>query len=147
VSEFYEEYYGESAGPMRAYHEMLEKRMAAVDVNIPGDAWVNGVKVYDSAFLVELRSQLDQALVLAGTDVTRSRIERHVNHLDYSCRLLDALESKQRGDSEVARDRMNAILDDWKSYQKRWYGILSGIDMDRFLGSRVGKLSKDVGRT
>jgi len=46
------------------------------------------VKVYDSPFLAEMNAVLNTALAQASTAATRRRVSRHIQHLDYSRRLL-----------------------------------------------------------
>lgn len=144
VDEYYEKYFAESAAPMRDYHEMLEQRMKSVKADIPGAAGTNGTKVYDSLFLEQLVAKLDEAMSLAKTDVTRRRIERHQKHLDYSRRLIRALETKDKGNVSEAHRLLTAFIEDYRKDPAAWNGLVSPTDAVRFLNTEVNALRRKL---
>ena len=146
VSEFYKKYFAEAAVPMRDYYEMLEQRMNSVKANIPGAADANGTKVYDAKFLRQLGMKLDQAMSLAKTDVTRTRILRHQKHLEYSRRLIAALEIKDAGNEREAYRQLNAMVEDFQKAPGTWDGLVSATDVIGFLGRDVARKNKKFTR-
>lgn len=139
VNEYYEKYFAESAGPMREYYEMLQKRMSSVQADIPGDAWTNGTKVYDAEFLSQLQGKLDEAMRLARTDTTRRRIERHRKHLDYTRRLIEGLVLKD-SDPAAAYKKLSVFIEDYRKSSEEWEGIVFPTDCVHFLGTRVQRM-------
>lgn len=146
VNEYYKKYFAEAAVPMRDYYEMLEQRMQSTKADIPGGAAANGTKVYDSEFLRQLESKLDQALSLAKTDVTRTRILRHQKHIDYSRRLIAALEIRDGGNEREAWRQLNEIVEDFKKAPGAWEGLVSSTDAINFLGKEVARRNKKFAR-
>ena len=141
VDEFYEKYFAESAGPMREYFELMERRMSTVRDDIPGDAWTNATKVFDSALLDQLQAKLDGASRLAGTETTRQRVERYRLHLGYTRRLVGLLALKDR-DKAAAYPLLREFIQDMGNPPAELEGIVSGPACVHFLTPRVASIAR-----
>ena len=146
VDEYHRLYFAEAAGPMFQYYRVMEDRMAATKIAVPGAAWEKAAVVYSSAFLAEMHAVVTSALAQAKTETTRRRVSRHIQHLDYSRRLLAGLESLARGDKGTACEQIATLQKDVLTNMSQWEGILARTDMEKFIGTPLNKLRAQLDR-
>lgn len=81
---------------------------------------------------------------LPETDLIRMRIERHRKHLDYSRRLITALEAKDQGREQEAHEMLTAFIEDYQKDPAAWDGLVSPTDAVRFLSTEVNALRRKL---
>ncbi|MBN1343189.1 MAG: hypothetical protein JXQ73_10940 [Phycisphaerae bacterium] len=79
---------GRAAGPMKAYHEALERKVADSRTHFPGNAPRYAIAVFRPELMVKLHGFLEEARRAAVDATVKARIERIALSLDYANRLV-----------------------------------------------------------
>ncbi len=159
LEEFYAKFYGRAAGPMKAYHEALEKKVAGSRRHFPGNAPRYAAGVFDEALLARLRGHLDQARALAKDERVLARIERLSLSTEYAGRLAGVFRlhdqaKTARDDQKVAMLRKAlgqalALREDVLGHGQKYAGVASGryFPKRRRFGRWIETLRKDLARS
>jgi len=105
---FYTKFYGRAAGPMKAYHEALEQKVARNRRHFPGNAPRYATGVFNPKLLAELRDQLERARKLAQDERVKARIERIALSTEYADRLVGVF--RLRDQAKAAKGQRSAAL-------------------------------------
>lgn len=110
LADFYRRYYGPAAGPMQAYHELIETTMRDADHHT-GSA-IDMPHIYPLSVRTQARERLEQARARTEPGPYRQRVAMVLLALDYCDAFLDMIERRDRHDhagAVEALDRAHAI--------------------------------------
>ena len=108
--EFYPTFYGEAAGPMRRYHEALERRVASGEHHMPGNAPRNAALVFTPDLLDGLDGCLAAAQPLAVDPMVKQRVEKQVAVMEYTRGMAHYYRLRARA-AELSEGERNAVLE------------------------------------
>jgi len=137
LDEFYRNFYGAAARPMKGYHEALERATANVRQHNAGDAIGYAKYIFTEDVLRELGRLLDQARRLAADDAARARIEKVAISYKYTTRLvncvgladperLSRIPDREHLEREIARARreIEALCADIQAHPELYDGVV-----------------------
>ena len=139
LDEFYRNFFGAAAKPMKAYYQALEAAATQSGRHISGSAFHNARYVFTEDLIAQLGRCLDQARRLADDEAVRARIEKVAVSYDYTRRLtaylrladperLQTLHEQGRLAAEASRLRAMAqsLLADLKNRRDYYQGVVAG---------------------
>jgi hypothetical protein len=88
LEEFYVNFYGNAAKPMKKYHELLENQLENCGIHTPGHAGYASIRLFTPEILAKTTEYLKQANKLAKDELVKARLERIRYSLEYAKRVV-----------------------------------------------------------
>ncbi len=120
--------YGPAGPAIREYYRLMEDAFADGDLHFPGNATSVAPQIFTDELMAKLREQLDRAHQLADSDLIEQRLAKLELSYEYTTRLLEYLELRDRDDLATAKRTLQVIEDlvtEVRQDREKWDGVIS----------------------
>ena len=157
LEEMFSDLYEEAAPEMRAFHELIEKRMATCGKHFPGRGTQFGQVVFTDAIRAKLREHLEAAERKNTDDMVAKRLEKIALSLEYTDRLMayvaakgGALSAKNEKKAQTALKEAlllgETLVTEIRDQRTKWEGVVSPnvVREGAYLDKDVARLREHV---
>jgi len=136
MSKMCDDLFGKAAPAMKAYYDLLEKRMATCGKHFPGRGLEFGPVVFTEEVRAAMRREYQRALSLNDDPVVAKRLEKigasleYVERLMHYAKLVSEIESSQTPEQAAAkageaRDCIVKLHEEISQNRTKWGGVVS----------------------